>query len=119
MPCRVVMFLIVASPVVRKTRRDAMRSPLPVPQQLLDLVQQRHLRGVDLLPRRRQVEELGAVNFRELHLLPRLRGSLHLERVAPNGRGVEVAFHRPRVDRLPTLLLHGGERDKATGGSDS
>ena len=65
----------IASPA---RRRRARRRPLRLPCMDGDggeVIEERDLTRVDLLPRCRQVEELGAVDLGELGLLARLRRS--------------------------------------------
>src|ERR1700674_5505467 len=71
----------------------------------------RNLALQDLARGLRGREPRRAVDFRELLHLPRLWRPRHLERVALQLGGVDVAFHRPDLDRLGARLAEAAEAD--------
>src|SRR5205085_3582920 len=68
------------------------------PHQSVEPVEERHLRGEQLLARGIEAEPAGAVDLRELLVATAARRPLDREGVARDRAGVEVAFDRPRCD---------------------
>jgi hypothetical protein len=89
--------------------RDQLTSFADNPLKLLD---QRSLCRLDLPFGHRDVEKLGSIHFRKLHLTSRLWRPFHHEGVANDRRPIVVAHERPGVDKLSALLLHRVQRDE-------
>src|SRR6185369_13503765 len=81
--CRPFLAYATESMSVRCNRTP----PLP-----LQLLQQRHLRRVDLLPRLCHPEKFRAIHLRAWHELPRFRRPFHLIRIALNLPRIAIAF---------------------------
>src|SRR5918999_3981608 len=79
-------------------------------------VQQRGLRGVDLLPRLLEPEPARAVDLRELGHAAGPRRPLDRERVGADRRRVEVALRRPGGDALAAALRDRAELHELGGG---
>ena len=80
--------------------------------QRLQSLEQRHLRRKDLLLCRWHVEELGAVDLRELGLFPGADRPLHGKGVAADRGRIAVALVAPGVDNLAALLFDWLKRNK-------
>ena len=96
----------------RPPRRGRVRSRPYYPAQLRQPVDERRLRGQQLLARGVEREPARAVDLGE-RLQPAGAGRpFELERVADDRVGVEIAFERPGADDLPALLAHLAERQQ-------
>src|SRR6202521_137603 len=78
----------------------------------------RNLALQDLARGLRGREPRRAVDFRELLHLPRLWRPLHRESVALQLGEIDVAFHRPDLDRLGARLAEAAEADVGSFGPE-